>query len=135
MGLQVLVTHKRRSTASPVENDGLSKYQRADYHGAIHDLEFAVSKGLVAQEVLFALGHSHFMLGELDQAAQYFKQVTGAGPYDPDDVTNAIGPNAPNGTPDYNYDIMGGLDARFDVRDPSFVDISDVAGGAGSLHI
>ena len=27
-------------------------------------------------------------------------------------MTNAVTPTAPNGTPDYNYDIMGGLDAR-----------------------
>jgi 2',3'-cyclic-nucleotide 2'-phosphodiesterase/3'-nucleotidase len=47
----------------------------------------------------------------LEYSAQYFKQVTGVGPYNPDDVTNAVTPTAPTGTPDYNYDIMGGLDA------------------------
>jgi len=47
----------------------------------------------------------------LEYSAQYFKQITGTGPFTPDQVTNAVTPNAPNGTPDYNYDIMGGLDA------------------------
>lgn len=48
----------------------------------------------------------------LEQSATYFKQVTTAGPFTPDQVTNAVTPTAPNGTPDYNYDIMGGLDAK-----------------------
>ncbi|MEO3938413.1 5'-nucleotidase C-terminal domain-containing protein [Dermatophilaceae bacterium Soc4.6] len=47
----------------------------------------------------------------LETSAQYFKQVTGTGPFTPDQLTNAVTPNAPGGTPDYNYDIMGGLDA------------------------
>jgi 2',3'-cyclic-nucleotide 2'-phosphodiesterase/3'-nucleotidase len=45
----------------------------------------------------------------LEFSAQYFKQVTGTGPFPPDQVTNAPTPTAPNGTPDYNYDILGGL--------------------------
>jgi len=48
----------------------------------------------------------------LEKSAEYFKQVTGAGPFDIDDLTNAVTATAPNGTPDYNYDVMGGLDAR-----------------------
>ncbi|MEO7754757.1 MAG: 5'-nucleotidase C-terminal domain-containing protein [Terracoccus sp.] len=47
----------------------------------------------------------------LEQSATYFKQVSGTGPFAPDEVTNAVTATAPNGTPDYNYDIMGGLDA------------------------
>jgi 2',3'-cyclic-nucleotide 2'-phosphodiesterase / 3'-nucleotidase len=50
----------------------------------------------------------------LEYSAEYFKQVAGAGPFAPDAVTNALRPpNADTGTPipDYNYDIMGGLDA------------------------
>ena len=47
----------------------------------------------------------------LEKSATYFKQVSSAGPFAADDVTNAVTPTAPNGTPDYNYDIMGGLDA------------------------
>jgi 2',3'-cyclic-nucleotide 2'-phosphodiesterase/3'-nucleotidase len=45
----------------------------------------------------------------LEKSASYFKQVTGSGPFPSGDVTNAVTPTAPNGTPDYNYDIMGGL--------------------------
>ncbi|HWC23229.1 MAG TPA: 5'-nucleotidase C-terminal domain-containing protein [Flexivirga sp.] len=47
----------------------------------------------------------------LETSATYFQQVSGAGPFDMDQVTNAKTPTAPNGTPDYNYDVMGGLDA------------------------
>jgi 2',3'-cyclic-nucleotide 2'-phosphodiesterase/3'-nucleotidase len=45
----------------------------------------------------------------LEFSARYFKQVTGAGPFPSDQVTNAPTATAPGGTPDYNYDIMGGL--------------------------
>ncbi|HZX03751.1 bifunctional metallophosphatase/5'-nucleotidase [Kribbella sp.] len=45
----------------------------------------------------------------LEFSAQYFKQVTGPGPFTSDQVTNAPTSTAPNGTPDYNYDILGGL--------------------------
>ncbi|KRE63121.1 multifunctional 2',3'-cyclic-nucleotide 2'-phosphodiesterase/5'-nucleotidase/3'-nucleotidase [Nostocoides sp. Soil756] len=48
----------------------------------------------------------------LETSATYFKQVTNAGPFTPLQVTQAVTPNAPNGIPDYNYDIMGGLDAQ-----------------------
>ncbi|MBM6400860.1 bifunctional metallophosphatase/5'-nucleotidase [Phycicoccus sonneratiae] len=47
----------------------------------------------------------------LEWSARYFKTVPNAGPFTPDQVTNAVTDTAPNGTPDYNYDIMGGLDA------------------------
>ncbi|MHB8187297.1 MAG: bifunctional metallophosphatase/5'-nucleotidase [Dermatophilaceae bacterium] len=46
----------------------------------------------------------------LEKSAYYFKQVTGTGPFTPDQLTNAITDVAPAGTPDYNYDVMGGLD-------------------------
>ena len=51
------------------------------------------------------------VLAYLEYSAQYFKQISGTGPFTPDQLTNAVTPNAPGGTPDYNYDIMGGLDA------------------------
>lgn len=59
----------------------------------------------------------------LEKSAQYFRQVTGTGPFTPDQLTNAVTAAAPAGTPDYNYDVMGGLDAplsyKIDVaRDP-----------------
>ncbi len=47
----------------------------------------------------------------LEFSAQYFKAVTGPGPWTPDQVTNAVTATAPNGTPDYNYDVMGGFTA------------------------
>ncbi|WP_210769255.1 bifunctional metallophosphatase/5'-nucleotidase [Occultella kanbiaonis] len=65
------------------------------------------------------------VLAYLEQSAAYFKQITGTGPFAPDDVTNAVTPTAPNGTPDYNYDIMGGFTA------PLTYDI-DIAQAPGS---
>jgi 2',3'-cyclic-nucleotide 2'-phosphodiesterase/3'-nucleotidase len=47
----------------------------------------------------------------LEYSAGYFKTVTGTGPFAPDDVTNAISPNTGTPTPDYNYDVMAGLDS------------------------
>jgi 2',3'-cyclic-nucleotide 2'-phosphodiesterase / 3'-nucleotidase len=47
----------------------------------------------------------------LEKSAEYFKPVTSAGPFPADSVTNAPTPSAPNGTPDYNYDVIGGLAA------------------------
>lgn len=61
----------------------------------------------------------------LEYSATYFKQISGTGPFTPDQLTNAVTPTAPNGTPDYNYDIMGGLDA------PLTYDI-DIAQAVGS---
>lgn len=59
----------------------------------------------------------------LEFSARYFKQVSGVGPFTPEQLTNAVTPAAPNGTPDYNYDIMGGLDAtltyQIDVGKPA----------------
>jgi 2',3'-cyclic-nucleotide 2'-phosphodiesterase/3'-nucleotidase len=46
----------------------------------------------------------------LEFSALYFKQISGTGPFTPDQLTNAVTSTAPNGTPDYNYDIMGGFD-------------------------
>ena len=48
----------------------------------------------------------------LETSAAYFRTVSGTGPFPASAVTNAPTPTAPGGTPDYNYDIMGGLDAR-----------------------
>ncbi|RHA44054.1 bifunctional metallophosphatase/5'-nucleotidase [Cellulomonas rhizosphaerae] len=46
----------------------------------------------------------------LEKSAEYFKPVAGPGTYPADQLTNAVTPTAPSGTPDYNYDVMGGLD-------------------------
>jgi 2',3'-cyclic-nucleotide 2'-phosphodiesterase / 3'-nucleotidase len=48
----------------------------------------------------------------LEFSAEYFKQITGTGPFKIDDVTNAVTPAAPDGTPDYNFDTIAGLDGR-----------------------
>jgi 2',3'-cyclic-nucleotide 2'-phosphodiesterase/3'-nucleotidase len=61
----------------------------------------------------------------LEFSARYFKQVSGAGPFTMDQVTNAVTPTAPNGTPDYNFDSVAGLDA------PLTYDI-DIAAPPGS---
>ncbi|GGU16489.1 bifunctional metallophosphatase/5'-nucleotidase [Nocardioides albus] len=47
----------------------------------------------------------------LEFSARYFKQVSGTGPFPIADVTNAPTDTAPNGTPDYNFDTIAGLDA------------------------
>ena len=41
----------------------------------------------------------------LEKSAEYYKPCSTTGPVTADSITNA------NGTPDYNYDVMGGLDA------------------------
>jgi 2',3'-cyclic-nucleotide 2'-phosphodiesterase/3'-nucleotidase len=47
----------------------------------------------------------------LEFSAAFFKTVTGTGPFAPGDVTGATSPGTGTAIPDYNYDIMGGLDA------------------------
>lgn len=47
----------------------------------------------------------------LEKSAEYFKPVAAPGTYPASAVTNAVTPTAPTGTPDYNYDVMAGLDA------------------------
>ena len=61
----------------------------------------------------------------LEKSVEYFRQVTGIGPFTPDELTNAVTVEAPSGTPDYSFDVMGGLDA------PLTYDI-DVAQNPGS---
>jgi len=48
----------------------------------------------------------------LEKSAEYFKAQTTTGPFTPSEVCNAVTPAAVNGTPDYNYDVMAGLDGR-----------------------
>jgi 2',3'-cyclic-nucleotide 2'-phosphodiesterase/3'-nucleotidase len=49
----------------------------------------------------------------LEWSARYFKPVTGTA-VAAADLTNAVTDTAPNGTPDYNYDVIYGLDAPLD---------------------
>jgi 2',3'-cyclic-nucleotide 2'-phosphodiesterase/3'-nucleotidase len=66
----------------------------------------------------------------LEFSAQYFKQVSGPGPFPSAEVTNAVTPTAPGGTPDYNYDIMGGLTKpmvyKIDIAKPGGSRITDL---------
>src|SRR4051794_19872031 len=54
----------------------------------------------------------------LEYSARYFKQVPAAGDVDPETITNADTATAPNGTPDYNYDVLSGVDYHLDVSQP-----------------
>ncbi|NUS00250.1 MAG: bifunctional metallophosphatase/5'-nucleotidase [Kribbellaceae bacterium] len=66
----------------------------------------------------------------LEFSATYYKQVTGTGPFTSDQITNAVTPTAPNGTPDYNYDILGGLTQplayKIDIAKPAGSRITDL---------
>ncbi len=63
----------------------------------------------------------------LEFSASYFQQVDGSKTsYLPDEVTNAKTALAPNGTPDYNYDVMAGLDASLAYD----IDIAQAPGAA-----
>lgn len=61
----------------------------------------------------------------LEKSAEYFRQVSGIGPFTSGELTNAVTVTAPTGTPDYDYDVISGLDA------PLTYDI-DVARSPGS---
>ncbi|MEU4195184.1 5'-nucleotidase C-terminal domain-containing protein [Kribbella sp. NPDC026611] len=54
----------------------------------------------------------------LEYSAWYYHQVVGTGPFRPDQLTNAPTETAPTGTPDYNYDIVGGLSYAIDLAQP-----------------
>ncbi|MGW6276704.1 bifunctional metallophosphatase/5'-nucleotidase [Kribbella sp. NPDC055071] len=69
----------------------------------------------------------------LEFSAKYFHQLTGTGPFTPDQLTNAPSATAPSGTPDYNYDIIGGLTESLtyaiDLAEPVGSRIRDLAYG------
>jgi 2',3'-cyclic-nucleotide 2'-phosphodiesterase/3'-nucleotidase len=73
----------------------------------------------------------------LEFSAKYFKQTATSGPFPADAVTNAPTPTAPNGTPDYNYDIAFGLDAPLtydiDIAKPVGDRITNLAYGATAV--
>ena len=48
----------------------------------------------------------------LEFSARYFKKVGAGTSFPMADVTNAVTPAAPNGTPDYNFDSVAGLDKK-----------------------
>jgi len=74
----------------------------------------------------------------LEYSMRYFKQVPGPGTYAMADVTNAVTPTAPNGTPDYNFDSIAGLDARLtydvDIAQPTGSRIKNLSYGGGSVQ-
>lgn len=67
----------------------------------------------------------------LEYSAGYFQQVSGTGPFTLDQVTNRVTDTAPNGTPDYNFDTVAGLDAdltyEIDIARPVGSRITDLA--------
>jgi 2',3'-cyclic-nucleotide 2'-phosphodiesterase/3'-nucleotidase len=54
----------------------------------------------------------------LEHSARYFTQVPATGTVDPETITNAVVPGQPGGIPDYNYDILSGVDYDIDVSKP-----------------
>jgi 2',3'-cyclic-nucleotide 2'-phosphodiesterase/3'-nucleotidase len=73
----------------------------------------------------------------LEFSAAYYRQVSGTGPFTIDQVTNAVTPTAPGGTPDYNYDIVAGLTEPLtygiDISRPTGSRITDLAHGGAPL--
>lgn len=55
----------------------------------------------------------------LEKSAEYFQQVSGTGPYPADDVTNAPTEDSPDGTPDYLYDVISGVQYDIDIAKPA----------------
>jgi 2',3'-cyclic-nucleotide 2'-phosphodiesterase/3'-nucleotidase len=55
----------------------------------------------------------------LEFSARYFTQVPATGDVDPETITNAVVDGFPNGVPDYNYDILSGVDYDIDVSQPA----------------
>jgi 2',3'-cyclic-nucleotide 2'-phosphodiesterase/3'-nucleotidase len=73
----------------------------------------------------------------LEWSAQYVKPVTGTTAAAAD-VTNSVTPTAPGGTPDYNYDVVYGLDAPLtydiDLARPVGSRISNLSYGGEALR-
>jgi 2',3'-cyclic-nucleotide 2'-phosphodiesterase / 3'-nucleotidase len=73
----------------------------------------------------------------LEFSANYFKAVATTEPVPIADVTNAVTPIAPTGTPDYNYDIVAGLEAALtydiDLAEPAGSRITNLQYGGAPL--
>ncbi|PZU43447.1 MAG: bifunctional metallophosphatase/5'-nucleotidase [Arsenicicoccus sp.] len=54
----------------------------------------------------------------LEFSARYFTQVPATGDVDPETITNAVVDGAPSGIPDYNFDILSGVEYDIDVAQP-----------------
>ncbi|MGA8116322.1 MAG: 5'-nucleotidase C-terminal domain-containing protein [Actinocatenispora sp.] len=62
----------------------------------------------------------------LEKSAEYYQQISGTGPFTPDQLTNAKTTDSPNGTPDYLYDVMSGLKYNIDIAKPAGQRIVDL---------
>ncbi|WP_324650388.1 bifunctional metallophosphatase/5'-nucleotidase [Georgenia sp. H159] len=54
----------------------------------------------------------------LEYSARYFKQVEEGAEFDPETGTNAVYDDRPEGVPDYNYDVISGLEYFIDISQP-----------------
>src|SRR5690606_37898881 len=54
----------------------------------------------------------------LEYSARYFNQVEEGAEFDPETGTNAVYPDRPEGVPDYNYDVISGLEYVIDISQP-----------------
>ncbi|HLT85250.1 MAG TPA: 5'-nucleotidase C-terminal domain-containing protein [Phototrophicaceae bacterium] len=54
----------------------------------------------------------------LEYSARYFNQVEEGAEFDPETGTNAVYPDRPDGVPDYNYDVISGLEYYIDISQP-----------------
>ena len=54
----------------------------------------------------------------LEFSARYFNQVEEGAEFDPETGTNAVYPDRPSGVPDYNYDVISGLEYVIDISQP-----------------
>ena len=54
---------------------GLDNYRKGHFDEALPDLQFAVTNGQGTPDVIYALARSHMKLGQLDEAASYFRSV------------------------------------------------------------
>jgi hypothetical protein len=68
-------TSKSSETAESRRKQGLEKHRTGNFSGAISDLEFATTNSRGTPDVVFALGHSYFQIGQLAEAATYLQQV------------------------------------------------------------
>ena len=55
----------------------------------------------------------------LEYSARYFNQVAVGAEFDPATGTNAVTPDRPTGIPDYNYDVLSGVDYSIDISQPA----------------
>lgn len=82
---------ERENDPARRREQGLEKYRKQDYSGAIADLEFAAGRGLDTPEVIFSLGHSYLNTRHLDRASRYLKNVPASEPNARNSAIAALG--------------------------------------------